>query len=118
MATFLVLIRGDERRWEAMTASEERALDDGHAAFVARAGGAVLAGHALEPSSAARIVRAGGDGAPLVTDGPFAELRDVVGGYYLLEAADLDAAAALAAGLPEARGDHTSIELRQVVLRP
>ena len=118
MATFLVLIRGDEQRWQAMTAAEEQALDEGHAAFVAGAGRAVLDGHALEPSGRSRIVRAGHDGGTVVTDGPFAELRDVVGGYYLLDAADLDAAAALAQALPEAHTDHTSIEVRQVVLGP
>jgi hypothetical protein len=114
MATFLVLIRGDERRWSAMTPDEVRALDEGHAAFVARAGSAVLRGDALEPSARARTVRAGGDARPLVTDGPFPEMHEVVGGYYLLEAADLDEAAALAAGLPEARTDHTSVEVREV----
>lgn len=118
MTTFLVLIRGDERRWESMTEAEQRALDEGHAAFVAGAGRAVVDGHALEPSSRSRIVRAGSAGGTVVTDGPFAELRDVVGGYYLLEAADLDAAAALAQDLPEARTDHTSIEVREVVLGP
>ena len=114
MATFLVLIRGDERQWLAMTPDEERELEAGHAAFAARAGRAVVSSHALEPSGRARTIRADAEGRPLVTDGPFAEMREVVGGYYLLEAIDLDAAAALATHLPEVRQEHTVIEVRQV----
>ena len=65
---------------------------------------AVRGGNALYPSSTATTVRVrGGKGGEVVTtDGPFAETKEVLGGYYLLEAPDLDAAIALAARIPAA----------------
>jgi hypothetical protein len=56
----------------------------------------------LQPTSMATTVRVA-DGETLVTDGPFAETKDVFGGYYVIEADDLDAAIALAARVPAAR---------------
>src|SRR4051794_31811758 len=62
----------------------------------------VVASAHLQPVSMATTVRVDG-GEPLVTDGPFAETKDVFGGYYVLEADDLDAALAVAAKVPAAR---------------
>src|SRR5213080_4927109 len=101
MATYLVLIYGDEQAWDAETPEQRRAKGEQHAAFAAKAGDALLGGHELRPTAEAATLRGGPDGRPLVTDGPFLETREVVGGYYLLEAADRDAAVALAALLPE-----------------
>ena len=60
------------------------------------------AGDALQPTSTATTVRVR-DGKTLTTDGPFAETREQLGGYYLVEAKDLDAALAIAARIPGAR---------------
>ena len=71
-----------------------------------------VAGEALQPTSTATTVRVR-DGKPVTTDGPFAETREQLGGYYLVEAKDLDEARAIAARIPSAR--HGSIEVRPVV---
>jgi hypothetical protein len=73
--------------------------------------GAFKAGDRLQPTSAATTVRVR-DGKTLTTDGPFAETREQLGGYYLVEAKDLDAALAIAARIPGAR--FGSIEVRPI----
>lgn len=65
----------------------------------ARAAGVMIDGDALQPTSTATTVRVR-DGKTLTTDGPFAETREALGGYYLLEAKDLDEAIEWAAKLP------------------
>ena len=76
-----------------------------------RARDAMLAGEALEPTATATTVRVV-DGKTLTTDGPFAETKEALGGFYLVEAADLDEAIRYAAMIPGAR--RGSIEIRPV----
>jgi hypothetical protein len=71
------------------------------------------AGDGLQPTTTATTVRVR-DGKIMTTDGPFAETREQLGGYYLVEAKDLDAAVALAARIPGARDG--SIEVRPVMI--
>jgi hypothetical protein len=73
------------------------------------------AGDALQPVKAATTVRVR-DGKRLVTDGPFAETREQLGGYYLIEAKDLDEALDIAARVPTAK--HGSIEVRPIMAVP
>jgi hypothetical protein len=77
--------------------------------------GVYLAGDALEALDTARTVRVR-DGDTLVTDGPFAETREMLGGYYLIDVADLDAALAWAAKVPSA--PYGSVEVRPVMEIP
>jgi hypothetical protein len=72
---------------------------------------AMLGGEALEPTSTATTVRVV-DGKTLTTDGPFAETKETLGGFYLVEAADLDEAIRFAAMIPGAK--RGSIEIRPV----
>jgi hypothetical protein len=74
--------------------------------------GAYKGGEALEPVSTATTIRIR-DGETVMTDGPFAETKEALGGFYLVEAADLDEALKLAAACPGAR--YGSIEVRPVV---
>ena len=74
--------------------------------------GAYKAGEALEPVTTATTIRVR-DGETVMTDGPFAETKEALGGFYLIEASDLDAAIQLAAACPGAR--YGSIEVRPVV---
>jgi hypothetical protein len=69
----------------------------------------------LHPASTATCVRVR-DGKPLVTDGPFAETREYLGGYFLIEAPDLDEAIRIAARIPGAR--KGTVEVRPVVEMP
>ncbi|HKD66530.1 MAG TPA: YciI family protein [Candidatus Binataceae bacterium] len=73
--------------------------------------GKFKAGDRLEPTTTATTVRVR-DNKTLTTDGPFAETREQLGGYYLVEAKDLDEAIAIAARIPSAR--HGSVEVRPV----
>ncbi|SDO71364.1 Uncharacterized conserved protein [Nakamurella panacisegetis] len=113
MAKYLILIYGNEQRWESMTPDQMQRLDAGHRAFHRAADGAVLTGAALEPTTTATSLRAGESPEnPTITDGPFLETKEAVGGFYLLEAPDLDAAIALARLLPEVGDDHSGVEVR------
>ena len=71
------------------------------------------AGDGLQPSTTATTVRVR-DGKVLTTDGPFAETREQLGGYYLVEAKDLDAAIAIAARIPGAK--NGSVEVRPIMI--
>lgn len=95
---------GDEGRDELMAA---------YAAFSeeARRVGAVIAAHELQPVSTATTVRVR-DGRVTMTDGPFAETRETLGGFYLIDCNDLDQALSLAAKIPSAKVG--SIEVRPV----
>ena len=77
--------------------------------------GNYVAGAALEPTGTATTVRVK-NGKTLTTDGPFAETREQLGGFYLVEAKDLDEAIGLAAGIPAARTG--SIEVRPIMPTP
>src|SRR5688500_7449143 len=88
-----------------------------YGAFDEKYGAAVRGGEALQPSALAATVRGrDGDGAPLVTDGPFAETAEVIGGYYLLAAASLDEVIEQARAIPAASTANGVVELRPVVM--
>jgi hypothetical protein len=72
----------------------------------------ILGGNALQPTSTATTVRVR-DGKRLTTDGPFAETKEQLGGYYLVEARDLDEAIKIAGKIPAAR--YGSIEVRPIM---
>jgi hypothetical protein len=78
--------------------------------------GAMLAGEALEPTATATTLRMSGDQLT-TTDGPFAETKEVLGGYYLVEAANLDEAIEMASGIPSLRFGG-SVEVRPVAAIP
>ena len=108
MAKYLILIYGDEQQWAGMSQRERRELEAGHAAFRAAAGDRVLDGHELEAPATATTLRV------TTTDGPFLETKEALGGYYLLQAADLDEVIALAGMLPEVLAGHSGVEIRPV----
>lgn len=72
----------------------------------------IKGGNALQPTSAAATVRVR-NGKPLTTDGPFAETKEQLAGYYLVEARDRDEAVAMAAKIPGAR--YGSVEVRPIM---
>ena len=75
--------------------------------------GVYVAGEGLAPASSAKTLRYGKDGQVVVTDGPFAETKEQLGGFYVFEAKDLDEALELAARIPDAK--HGSIEVRPIM---
>lgn len=114
MAQYLILIYGDEARWEAATDAEMQQIDSGHCAFHARAGKAIRASGQLESTRMATTLRAGAE-RPLVTDGPFLETKEVLGGFYVVDVPDLDAALELAGLLAEASQDHSGVQVHPLV---
>ncbi|MGN6217982.1 MAG: YciI family protein [Microbacterium sp.] len=114
MAQYMILVYGDEAQWDARTDEGIRATDAGHRAFVERAGSAILASGELESSGTATTLRAGGE-RPLVTDGPFLETKEVLGGFYLIDVPDLDEALALAALLHESTEEHGGVQVHPLV---
>lgn len=113
MAKYMILLYGNEQRWASTTAEQREAVFAAHAAFGEKAGSAILGGEELEPSTTATSLRPDGDRVT-TTDGPFLETKEALGGFYLVEAPDLDAAIALASLLPEAGDDHGGVEIRPV----
>jgi hypothetical protein len=115
MAKYMLLIYGDEKTWEAGTEADREELMAGHRSFARTAGTAILAGHELAPTTTATTVHGDADGRRSLTDGPFLESKEVLGGYYLIEAADLDTAIKLAGQLPEVAHSHSGVEIRPIV---
>ncbi|WP_439660229.1 YciI family protein [Lentzea sp. HUAS TT2] len=117
MAKYMILIYGDAAQWDAMTEEQWHAHNEGHAAFAAKAGARVLDGRQLENTPMATSLRADAHGDVHTTDGPFLETKEGIGGYYLLEASDLDEVFELARLLPELNYTHSGLEIRPVVER-
>lgn len=113
-AKYLVLIYGDEQAWAGAPQAWQEANTRAHEAFHAAAGAAIVSADELEPAAAAVSVRRGPAG-PSATDGPFIDTKEVIGGYYVLEATDLAAAVRLAGQLPEATAEHGGVEVRAIV---
>lgn len=118
MAKYLILIYGDEQQWAAETEQERQSKGDAHRAFAVAAGERLLGGGELQPPELATTLRGRDEAAHLtVTDGPFLETKEGVGGYYLLDVPDLDEAIRLAGMLPELTASHCSVEIRPLVAR-
>jgi hypothetical protein len=111
---YLCLIYDDEQTWAAMPKAESDAYMGEYFGFTEgiRASGQYIAGEALQPVSTATTVRIR-NGKLSTTDGPFAETKEQLGGFYLIEARDLNEAIQVAAKIPSAR--IGSIEVRPVV---
>jgi hypothetical protein len=99
---YLFMIHGDTEAEAAMTPDERRAIVEQHFAYGAmlRERGVHVLGEAL--SGEASVVRPGG--SPLVTDGPFAETKEAVGGFYVVDCASRDEAVELAGRVPQSPG--------------
>ncbi len=110
---YMLLICRDEAAWDGMSLAERRRIyeDSMTLAEELTARGQYLGGNPLHPSSTATSVRVR-EGKRLVTDGPFAETREHLGGYMLIDVPSLDQAIAVAARIPLAR--TSTVEIRPV----
>jgi hypothetical protein len=113
---YMLLIYSTPGRWESLSDDERGAVYAQYAAVgeELRNRGAYVAGAELQGVSSATSVRVR-DGETQVTDGPFAETKEALGGYYLIEADSLDDAIAWAAKIPAAT--HGVVEVRPLVMR-
>lgn len=112
---YLCLIYDAESSWDALPKSEMDAIMGEYFAFSndVHASGHMLSGEALDPVHTATTVRVR-NGKTTTTDGPFAETKEQLGGYYLLEARDLNEAIQIAARIPTARSG--CVEVRPVTV--
>ena len=110
---YLLLIQEDEAKWSQYSEAEQGEIMKGYQAFSQYLvdNNHMCGGERLQPSHTATTVRVRG-GETLLTDGPFSETKEQLGGYYLVEAKDLDEATRLAAMIPTAKAG--SIEVRPV----
>src|SRR5665213_2882303 len=110
---YLLMVYRNDAEFGKMDAATRKAMTAEYGAFTQSIiqSGNFKAGDGLQPTSTATTVRVR-DGKTLTTDGPFAETREQLGGYYLVEAKDLDTALAIAARIPGAR--FGSIEVRPI----
>ncbi len=112
MTQYAALLYTPDVDWSA---PEQAAWLQQYAVFTQEAAEQIRGGKALAPTSTATVVRVTGarGGEIVVSDGPYAETKEVLAGFYLLDCADLDEAIALAAKIPSAW--HGAVELRPVI---
>lgn len=114
MQYMLLIYTGEAKEtFDGLSEAEQQAITEEYMAIMQDP--RVTAGAQLQPTQTATTVRVA-DGQTLATDGPFIETKEALGGYYLLQADDLDAALALASRIPAARMGG-AIEVRPVVER-
>ena len=113
MAQYLVLIYDSEAAWANAGPESAQRIMEGHQAFGAENAASIRGGNALQPTGTATSIRHDSSGEVTVTDGPFAETKEALGGYYLIEADDLDAAIAIAKQIPTLAG---GVEVRPVMV--
>jgi len=111
---YMLLIYNDPNAWDSMPEDEQGAVFNAYGTFTAelQESGKLVAGDALQPIATATSVRVR-DGETLTTDGPFAETKEVLGGYYLIDVDTLDEALEWGAKIPGAA--YGTIEVRPVV---
>jgi hypothetical protein len=109
---YLCTIYGEERQWSDATPEQMSEVLAAYGAFGEEAADVILGGEGLEPSSSATTVRVR-DGERVLSDGPFAETKEQLGGFYLLECDSLDEAIDWAAKIPGA--STGSVEVRPVM---
>jgi hypothetical protein len=112
---YLCLIHDDESKWATMSKEQSGAMFGEYGAFTEAItkSGQFIGGNALQPTQTATTVRVR-QGKISTTDGPFAETKEQLGGYYLIEAKDLNEAIQVASRIPSAK--IGSIEVRPIMV--
>lgn len=113
---FLLIMHMNPQVWNGLTDDERNEVMKGHGEFMetVRTSGELVGTVALGEPSASAVVRVRG-GVPAVSDGPYLETKEYLGGYYLVEVDDRERALELAALIPDAKVEGLGIEVRPVV---
>jgi hypothetical protein len=113
---FLLIMHNNPAVWESLTESERDEVMTGHGDFIKtiQESGEMIVTQALADPSNTVVVRVRG-GVPVVTDGPYLEAKEFLGGYYLVDVASRERAIELAALIPDARFEGLGIEVRPVM---
>ena len=115
---YLLMLYADESAWTKMSKAEQ---EQGYAAYMAytealKKAGVWKGSNRLQPIATATTVRNGTNGKPQVQDGPFAESKEQLGGYYLIDVPDMDAALSWASRCPAV--GHGVVEVRPIWAMP
>jgi hypothetical protein len=113
---FLLVMHVNPAIWEALTEAERDEVAQGHGEFIktVRESGELVSTEALADPSRSAVVRVR-DSVPVVTDGPYLEAKEFLGGYYLIDCTDRARALELAAQIPDAKVEGMGVEVRQVI---
>jgi hypothetical protein len=113
---FLLIMHMNPQIWDALTEEERNEVMSGHGAFIEtiKESGEMISTAGLSDPSASAVVRVRG-GVPAVTDGPYLEAKEYIGGYYLVECESRERALELAALIPDARVEGLGVEVRPVI---
>jgi hypothetical protein len=109
---YIALIHGDQEGWERLSDDQRQAIYQRYMEFSEKP--EVVGGAELQETTTATTVRVR-NGDTMVTDGPYAEVKEALGGLFILEANSIDDACKLAAEIPAA--EHGAIEVRPIVVR-
>lgn len=113
---FLLIMNINPVVWEALTEVERTAVADGHGEFIetiTKSGEMIMTQALADPSQTA-VVRVR-NGQPVVTDGPFIEAKEYLGGFYLVDCENRERALEIAAMIPDAKVEGMGVEVRQVM---
>lgn len=113
---FMLIMHMNPQIWNALTEDERNEVMQGHGEFIdtIQTSGEMLGTTALADPASSAVVRVR-DGVPTVSDGPYLEAKEYLGGYYLVECENRDRALELAAMIPDAKVEGLGIEVRPVV---
>jgi hypothetical protein len=113
---FLLIMHMNPKIWDALTDEERNEVMSGHGGFMEtiKTSGEMISTTGLGDPSTSAVVRVR-DGVPVVSDGPYLEAKEYVGGYYLVECDSRERALQLAALIPDAKVEGLGIEVRPVI---
>jgi hypothetical protein len=113
---FLLIMHMNPAVWNALTDDERAEIGNGHGAFIdtITKSGEMITTQGLADPSQSSVVRVR-DGQPAVTDGPYLEAKEHLGGFYLVDCESKERAVQLAALIPDAKVDGMAVEVRQVM---
>lgn len=113
MSEYLILIYENEAGYAEADRQVWDEVSAAHGDFMEARKPDLRGGNALQPTNTATTIRKDADGGAIVTDGPFAETKEALGGYYLVEAADLDESIEIAKAVPARFG---GVEVRPIIV--
>ncbi|MDX6224209.1 MAG: hypothetical protein QOE64_585 [Frankiales bacterium] len=113
---FLLVLHNNPAVLEALGQDEQQKLMDGHGAFIeaTQSSGELVVTQALADPSQSAVVRVR-NGVPVISDGPYLEAKEFLGGYYLVDVADRERALELAGQIPDASIDGLGVEVRPIM---
>jgi hypothetical protein len=113
---YMLIMQLNPAAFDALTDEQRKEIMDGHQAFIdtIKASGEMVETHALAEPARSAVVHVRG-GVPVVTDGPYVESKEFMGGYYIVDCATRDRALELAALIPDAGIEGLGIEVRPII---